>query len=711
MTLYRAPRLQGSGPGALVFAAGTVQWSWGLEGDPDGIESPDVDMQQATVNLFADMGVQPTTLIPNLVPATQTTDTTPASSVITSPASGASVVQNSTVVIMGTASDANGQVGGVEISTDGGATWHAATGRGNWSYQWTPLAVDTYNIRSRAVDDSANLETPGSGISINVTPRSCPCSIWPANAVPTITDDPDTASSEAGVKFRADVDGKITGIRFFKTVGNSGTHTGSLWTANGIRLASATFVNESASGWQQVNFASPVSITADTTYVASFHSNGHYAVDIDYFRYDQFANTPLRALKDGFDGPNGLYVYGSQTAFPNLTFKSANYWIDVVFTQGSDVTPPTVISRTPGPGANGVSVNTAVQVTFSEPVQSSTIVFALKDPANNTVPATVTFPSGSTATLTPNAPLVASTQYTAFVSGAKDPAGNTMSAINWSFTTAGPANCPCSIWPSNATPAVIADPDTRASEAGVKFRSSVSGFITAIRFYKASTNTGTHIAHLWNNSNGALLATATFTNETGSGWQQVNFPTGVPISANTTYVASYHHNNGHYSVNANYFANSGVDSGPLHALRNGEVGGNGVYVSGSSGFPSLSYQASNYWIDVVFATSPGSPDTTRPTVIAQFPAANATGTPRAADVDVTFSEAVQPSTIVFTLKNPAGATVAAAVTWDPLDNTVSLNPNSNLAANTKYTATISGATDLSGNVMAAPVTFSFKTGP
>jgi hypothetical protein len=57
LTLYK------HSSGALVFGAGTVQWSWGLDGIHDnGGSIPDSRMQQATVNLLADMGVQPGTL-------------------------------------------------------------------------------------------------------------------------------------------------------------------------------------------------------------------------------------------------------------------------------------------------------------------------------------------------------------------------------------------------------------------------------------------------------------------------------------------------------------------------------------------------------------------------------------------------------------------------------------------------------------------------
>ena len=56
--------------------------------------------------------------------------------------------------------------------------------------------------------------------------------------------DPDTAAVELGVKFRADVAGSITGVRFYKGTGNTGTHVGHLWTSTGTLLATATFTGE-----------------------------------------------------------------------------------------------------------------------------------------------------------------------------------------------------------------------------------------------------------------------------------------------------------------------------------------------------------------------------------------------------------------------------------------------------------------------------------
>jgi hypothetical protein len=153
-----------------VFGAGTIQWSWGLEGTHDGTPSvPDVNIQQATVNVLADMGAQPSSPRPGLVAAAKSTDPTPPTSAITSPANGASVPNGALLSITGTASDSGGQVGGVEVSVDGGTTWHPATGTTSWTYAWTPATLGTATIRSRAVDDSGNLETPSAGATITVS--------------------------------------------------------------------------------------------------------------------------------------------------------------------------------------------------------------------------------------------------------------------------------------------------------------------------------------------------------------------------------------------------------------------------------------------------------------------------------------------------------------------------------------------------------------
>ena len=142
-----------------MFGAGTVQWSWGLDSEHDGDRpAPSVAMQQATVNLLADMCVQSPAVEPGLAVATASTDTTPPISAPTTRTLTVSAGQ--AVTVGGTAVDSGGgRVGGVEVSVDGGATWHpATTGRESWSYTWTPAVSGQVTVGSRAVDDSGNLE-------------------------------------------------------------------------------------------------------------------------------------------------------------------------------------------------------------------------------------------------------------------------------------------------------------------------------------------------------------------------------------------------------------------------------------------------------------------------------------------------------------------------------------------------------------------------
>jgi lysophospholipase L1-like esterase len=209
------------------------------------------------------------------------------------------------------------------------------------------------------------------------------------------------------------------------------------------------------------------------------------------------------------------------------------------------------------------------------------------------------------ATLQPNAPLAYSTTYTATVvsgaSGVKDAAGNPLvSDYAWQFTTTVPPPPGANIFGSGAVGSATTDPN--AVELGFKFRSDVAGFVQGVRFYKGAGNGGTHKGSLWSKA-GALLATATFTSETSSGWQEVLFSSPVAISANTTYVASYFAPQGHYQATTNYFANAGADAPPLHALKNGVDGGNGVYkYTASSSFPNLTFSSTNYWVDVLFSS-------------------------------------------------------------------------------------------------------------
>ena len=144
-------------------------------------------------------------------------------------------------------------------------------------------------------------------------------------------------------------------------------------------------------------------------------------------------------------------------------------------------------------------------------------------------------------------------------------------------------------WDSRSSPAIVDSGDASSVELGLKFRSDVAGHVTGVRYYKSAGNSGTHIANLWSAS-GSLLATAQFSGESNSGWQQVTFSAPVLISSGTTYIASYFAPTGHYSFDANVFATSAVDAVPLHALASGVDGSNGVYNYGAPALFDFQFQ-------------------------------------------------------------------------------------------------------------------------
>ena len=525
-------------------------------------------------------------------------------------------------------------------------------------------------------------ESPPSEASNAVTPEDTIFDF----ATPATIDSGDGSSIELGVKFTSESFGTVTGIRFYKSAANTGTHIGSLWSSTGTLLASATFTSETASGWQQVSFSAPVTISPNTTYVAAYFApKGHYSDTSSGFVSVGVSNPPLQALANPI-AADGVFVRSSTSIFPTNTFNATNYWVDVDFLPaplpgqvtnvsatagngsanvawsapssggpvttytvtpyiGSEAQPATTINGSPPPTgatikglANGTTYTFAVQASNpngagpsseqSNPVTPATGVVPPSAPTEVSASAathqalvswsapasngggaitgyTITPYLGSTA----QTPVEVSASTTsAIVKGLTNGSSYTFTVSAANSAGSGTASAASNaVTPEDtifdfATPAKIDSGDGSSVDLGVKFSSETPGTITGIRFYKATTNTGTHIGSLWS-STGTLLASATFTNESASGWQQVNFSTPVAINANTTYVAAYFAPKGHYSDNSSGFASVGVSNPPLSALAN-TTSVNGVYkYSAGSTFPTSSYKATNYWVNVNFEPS------------------------------------------------------------------------------------------------------------
>ena len=656
--------------GALVFGAGTVQWSWGLDGNHwGGSTEVSAAMQQATANLFSDMGAQPGTLQSGLTMPIKSTDFTAPAASFTSPANASTFSSGATVNFTGGSIDAGGGVvASVEISTDGGARWIPATlnsidGTITWSYSWTPGSNGTYTIYARGVDDSGNIGNAASitttivgggdvtppiissvsppnratGVSTTTTVTATfseaingstvtgntfqvrnaantlvnatvsvsgnqivltPSTVLAGSATYTVTivggssgvkdiagnalvnnytwtfttavagggenggssslflptDVPesplvnDEQPVEFGMRFRSSQDGFVTGIRFYKGAGGTGSHVGSLWTNTGTLISQVTFINETASGWQQALFNNPVAITSGVTYVVScFSSSGDYAATKPYFT-ENLSNGPITGLQDGVDGPNGLYMYTPSPAFPTQSFLSSNYWVDVVFNAGSDNIAPVVTSVLPENNSTEVALNTVITANFSEAINGTTVTgstFQLRDGANNLVNATVST-AASQISLTPAAPLTNGTVYTVIItggaSGVKDAAGNALANnYSWSFTTVNADNTAPTV--NIVSPASDATSVNVYSSISVIFSepvdvSTVNSTTFQVRDAANNVVGGTVNAsgnYLTFNPSSAFIAATTYTATITGGASGVKDLAGIPMANNFTW--------------------------------------------------------------------------------------------------------------------------------------------------------------------------------
>jgi len=685
LTLYRA------GSGALVFGAGTVQWGWGLDASHDGNGAPaDARMQQAQVNLLADMGAQPGSLMNTLTPASKSTDTTAPTTTISSPAAGASVVHGSRVTVTGTASDSGGVVAGVEVSTDGGASWRAATGTTSWSYSYIQQGAGTATIRARAIDDSANYSASGTTVNLTVTGSA---SVF-GQETPAESATNDSSATELGLRFTPASDGFVSGVRFYKASGNTGTHVGSLWNASGQRLAQVTFSNETATGWQKATFSSPVEVTEGTHYTVSYSApQGHYSYTQRYWPYVARATSPVEATPGlGAAAPG---TFGSVGSMPTDTWNEANYFVDVLFDK-VDGSPLRIVGATPLQGSSSNDPSAPVTVTFSRAVDPTSLTMSVKDSSGHAAGGAVSYDASTrTATFRPSLPLASAATFTVSV-GAKDTAGVALASGTgtWTFATAeatrAAGDCPCSLRPELSVPALAAAPDPASVTLGVRFTSSQSGTVSALRFYKGVGNTGTHTATLWS-ADRTQLGSVTF-NESTQGWQTGTLSAPVRITAGATYVVSYTAPNGHYAATAGAYSSS-YTRGPLSVPASGAV------YSYGGGFPDDT-STTDYGVDVVF-----SPLATGPALVSRTPQDGATNVATSASVSATFDAAVASASV---LVSAGGSSVAGTTTLGNASKTVTFTPSQPLPQGAAVTVSVTNVVGSNGGA-GTPAAWTFTT--
>jgi hypothetical protein len=223
-------------------------------------------------------------------------------------------------ILRGTSSGGDGNI---PIQTGVVGTSYADTGAVNGvTYYYQIVAVNGAGASPASAEVIATPTPP----PVSTTPFS----LWGGKATPAARGW-FRQSAELGMKFRTDVGGLVTSVMFYNPGGVSGPYVVHLWSASGALLATATATGGSAGGWQQIKFATPVAIKANTTYIASYTSSrGVYAFNSNYFSRQGVTSGPLHALAVGVDGSNGVFALGAGR-FPKSSIGGGNFWVDVGF--------------------------------------------------------------------------------------------------------------------------------------------------------------------------------------------------------------------------------------------------------------------------------------------------------------------------------------------------------------------------------------------
>ncbi len=201
------------------------------------------------------------------------------------------------------------------------------------TFSGTPTSANTgtVSIKTTATDLGGLATSETFNIAVTTSPATT--SLFTASNIPTQTSLNDGTPLEVGMKFTSSTAGQITALKFYRSPRDTGTDLLDLWTSTGTKLASATFSSTTASGWQTATLATPVSIAANTTYVASYHTSGAYVATNNFFA-SALTSGPLTAPSSASAGGNGVYAYGGTNGaglFPTNTFSASYYYADVVF--------------------------------------------------------------------------------------------------------------------------------------------------------------------------------------------------------------------------------------------------------------------------------------------------------------------------------------------------------------------------------------------
>jgi hypothetical protein len=351
------------------------------------------------------------------------------------------------------------------------------------------------------------------------------------------------------------------------------------------------------------------------------------------------------------------YRYSVSANGPDGIVSAASAESPAAIVTAPDVTPPQVSTVAPAAGATGVSVAAVVSATFSESVDPATLSSAFSVRAGaTTIPGSVTYNAANrTAEFRSTSAFTGSTVFTATMgTGVRDGAGNALAAAYvWAFTTL-----------DNIPPAIVSVAPSEGAQ-GVPVSQAVT--VVFNEAMDATSINASTVSISATAGGSAIAATVGYNAATSS----ATITPSAALSFATTYFVR-------------------VTTGAKDAS------GNSIATAFSSSF-----------------TTAGQPDLTAPTVLSVVPAGGAAGVAVSTTVTVTFSEAMNASTIngnTVTLARSGGAGVPGTVAYNAGSNQATFTPAAALVTGATYIVGVSTvAADLAGNALASAFVSSFAT--
>ena len=412
--------------GALVFGAGTVQWSWGLDGNHDrgGRRAGPARCSRRRSTCSPTWACSRRRSRPGLVAAAASTDTAAPTPAITVPAAGArgrAAAYRRTIT--GTAADAGRRRR--RRRGLGRRRRHLAPGdrAGDWSYTWTPAAPDPVTIRRSRRRRQREPQGASAGTAVTVGGRSCPCTLS-AGPRPPASSDP-TAPDRGRRQVPIGRAGLVTGLRFYKGTGKLGTQVGH----SGARTAP---------GWPRpIHGRVGVGLAAGDPRRARPRGREH-----DLRRLVPLVGRILRREPTSSRAPSTprrctrrpVTTASSSTTAASPTSRRRRELLGGRRVHAGRPTARGRRCRDAERRQHGRGAGTQVTATFDEPLKPSSVnatTFRLRSGAAG--PATIVYSGPTrTATLTPGAPLAAGGAYTAILS-----ASRMRSGTRWRRTSTG----------------------------------------------------------------------------------------------------------------------------------------------------------------------------------------------------------------------------------------------------------------------------------